>query len=174
MSSAIRVLFAVIVCAACNNDPPSSPPSGPPPDAGVMKVPPPQACDTGDPPCPSGTTCTDFGVFGGPLCVGHCSANADCPASFVCVADSNNTGWCAPSEYGPPAGADPELICYDENTCQVGWGSNQSGCVSAMNACLDALTPTQLDQWEQYISSCVQNNSTCSGLFDCYAARPSC
>jgi hypothetical protein len=65
-----------------------------------------QSCKPGQPACPAGATCFDFG---GPICLQTCRVGlADCRAEYACVATAETTGVCMPR-------------CYADKDCSNGF-----------------------------------------------------
>ena len=166
---------AALVVVACSA-PPGGGPGGDdsPPDAHEAppdaKGPPP-SCEPGNPPCPSNTECVNFGDFGGQVCASFCTQDNDCAEGYVCVPDQNNRGICATSDWAPPDGILPELLCHDENICGVYFDDNENGCKSYVNGCLNGATSGERSAWGSEVQYCVNTYSDCNAFFNCMRAE---
>jgi hypothetical protein len=137
-----------------------------PPDATVHL--PRAKCEPGDPPCAGGSTCTNFGSFGGQVCAEGCQQSTDCGDGLLCVS-FNGKGVCATPEWGGAAGIYPEALCRDENACGRRYDDNETLCDVNVNQCVAALTESQRRQWLNALAACDQYTN-CNDYFSCIGA----
>jgi hypothetical protein len=160
-------LSAVVLASGCTTDP-----AGGDDDPPVVDPPPPAhpachgaSCLPGEDPCCTGTSCTNFGDFGGQVCAELCQTGADCE-SGCCVAGSDGNV-CADASWCGEGGIYPEAFCQLADDCNVGWDDNQNSCRAYFESCLGGLNSNQKLEWIQAIGGCF-DQSTCSAYYDCW------
>jgi len=126
-----------------------------------------RSCEAGTPPCEQGTECVNFGDFGGTVCAQFCAQDSDCADGLICVPDASNRGVCATSDWGPPDGILPELLCRDENSCGYWFDDDEQGCRDFENGCLTKLTSAQRATWANEVEDCATTYTNCAQFFSC-------
>jgi hypothetical protein len=169
MTWKICTALACAVLAGCVSDP-----SGGGDDTGDDEALPPEepmiACEgdgcglPGDEPCCDGSSCTDFGNWGGTVCAAECDAHEDCGTGCC------DRGVCAPEEFCGSGGIVPEALCEVRDICDWWEGG---GCVDAVEGCLANLTEDQVRIWTEEMARCFEQ-TTCSGFDACYWEVPWC